>query len=337
MKRTLAIFLSVCMLLALISCDFSTLVDETTSGKAESTTAPTESTTTNDDTTINDNDTTSPSDENTTAKSETTSAPVTTSAPETTTPPVEEEITITEQVLLDHDGFKVTAKSFSEDGFWGPELKILVENNTTKNISLMGDELIVNNYMISDLLACSVAPGKKVNETIDIRNSYLEEAGIESIGQIELYLHLYDKDNYQTIYENDCVTIKTSAYDKMQITKQDQGIELLNKDGLKIIGKSTNDISVLNNYIDLFIENNTDKNLTVQLRDLSVNGYMVTSLFSCTIYSGKMALDDIMLSSTSLEENNITNINKIEFKFHVVSNETFLTIYDSDTITINVN
>jgi len=324
MKRTLAIILSACMLFALISCDFSSLVDETTSDKAETTTAINESTALDDDTTT-DND-------------ETTAQAVTTAVHETTTaPPVKEEITITEQVLLDYNGFKVTAKSFSEDGFWGPELKILVENNTTKNISLMGDELIVNNYMISDLLACSVAPGKKVNETIDIRNSYLEEAGIESIGQIELYLHLYDKDNYQTIYENDCVTIKTSAYDKMQITKQDQGIELLNKDGLKIIGKSTNDISVLNNYIDLFIENNTDKNLTVQLRDLSVNGYMVTSLFSCTIYSGKMALDDIMLSSTSLEENNITNINKIEFKFHVVSNETFLTIYDSDTITINVN
>jgi len=336
MKRTLAIILSACMLLALISCDFSSLADETTS-EAETTTAPTESTTADDDTTINANDTTSPIDENTTVKSETTAAPVTTSAPETTAPPVKEEITITEQVLLDYNGFKVTAKSFSEDGFWGPELKILVENNTTKNISLMGDELIINNYMINDLLACSVAPGKKVNETIDIRNSDLEKAGIESIGQIELYLRLYDKDTYQTIYEHDCVTIKTSAYNKMQVAKQDSGTVLYNKDGIRIVIKSTSNITVLNNYVDLFIENNTDKNIIVQTKDLSVNGFMTTSYFSSTVYAGKMAMDEIMLSSTSLEENNITNINKIEFVFHFVSNETFLTLFDSDVITINVD
>jgi len=324
MKRTLAIILSACMLFALISCDFSSLVDETTSDKAETTTAINESTALDDDTTT-DND-------------ETTAQAVTTAVHETTTaPPVKEEITITEQVLLDYNGFKVTAKSFSEDGFWGPELKILVENNTTKNISLMGDELIINNYMINDLLACSVAPGKKVNETIDIKDSDLEKAGIESIGQIELYLRLYDKDNYKTIYEHDCVTIKTSAYDKMQVTKQDSGTVLYNKDGIRIVAKSTNDITVLNNYVDLFIENNTDKNIVVQTNDLSVNGFMITSYFSRTVYAGKMAMDEIMLSSTSLEENNITTINKIEFKFRISSSETFLTLFDSDTIAINVN
>ena len=68
-------------------------------------------------------------------------------------PAKEEKVTVEETVLLDEGGIKITATGFDEKGFWGPELKLLLENNTENNIIVSTDALIVNNYMVSDLFS----------------------------------------------------------------------------------------------------------------------------------------------------------------------------------------
>ena len=40
------------------------------------------------------------------------------------------KVEIAEAVILDEAGIKVTATGLEEDSFWGPELKLLIENNS---------------------------------------------------------------------------------------------------------------------------------------------------------------------------------------------------------------
>ena len=74
--------------------------------------------------------------------------------------------TIEETVLLDRDGIKITAKSLDAKGsFFGPELKMLFENNSGKNITVQARNTSVNGYMIEPMMSVDVASGKKANDS----------------------------------------------------------------------------------------------------------------------------------------------------------------------------
>ena len=241
-------------------------------------------------------------------------------------------ITIEEQVLLDQDGIIVTAKEYTTDSIWGDGIKLLIENNTEQNVTVGCNALIVNDYMISDLFASDVAAGKKANETLYLSSSELEAAGIETIGQIEIYFHVFDSDSWDSLFDSDQVIIQTSAFEQMDIVPNDVGTELFNSDGIRIVGKTVDENTFWGSAILLYIENKTDKNIVVSCEDLSVNGFMLQPLLSSTVYAGKMSIDDITLFSNELEENGIESIDDVELSFHIYDADTFDTIHDTGAI-----
>lgn len=242
--------------------------------------------------------------------------------------------TIDEAVVYNEGGIKITAKEYVTDSIWGDGIKFLIENDTTKNIMVGCNALIVNNYMISDLFATEVAAGKKTNETMTLSSSQLKAAGIDVIGQIEVYFHIYDTDTYDNIADTDCVLIKTSLYDQMDTKADDSGEVLYDKDGIKIIGKYVNDSDFWGAAILLYIENNSDKNVVIQADNVSINGFTFDSaIFSSTVYAGKKSYDDITLFSSELEENGIKSVDEVSLKFKIINPNTYDTISKSDEIT----
>ena len=256
-------------------------------------------------------------------------------AAEAATEAAQDAITIEEQLLVDQEGLKITAKEYTVDPIWGPGLKLLIENDSDKNYGVSCNALIVNNYMVSDLFSKSVAPGKKANETINFLSADLKNAGIDTPGQIEIYFHVFDADSYETLFDPEGVTIKTSAYDSMDVIKLDDGQELYNEDGLRIVGKYVDENSLWGTAVLLYIENNTGKNVGVQASDMSINGFMVTPFFSSTVYDGKMALDDITIMQSDLEANDIETVEDVELKFHIFDVDSYSTIKDTDPITFS--
>lgn len=246
-----------------------------------------------------------------------------------------ETATITEQICFEHDGIKVTAKSISDDSIWGTGVKLFVENNSGKDYSVGTREVIVNNCMITSLFSCQVAAGKKSNDTLYLSSSELKAAGIDNIGQIEIYFYVYDSSTYETVYEADCTTIKTSLFEKMDTTVNDAGHELYNKNGIRIVGKYVDENTFWGSSVLLYVENKTNQNITVSCDDMSINGFMVTAFLSSTVYVGKYAIDDITILSSSLEENDIKSIDTIELKFHIYNSESYNTIVDTEAITFS--
>ena len=239
--------------------------------------------------------------------------------------------TIEEQVLIDEDGLKVTAKEYVTDSIWGDGVALLIENNGTSDIGIGCNALIVNDYMITDLFSSTVAAGKKANETMHLSSVGLKAAGIENVGQIEMYFHTFDADSYMTIKDYPCSVIKTSEYANMDESINDEGKELYNDNGIRIVGKYVDENSFWGAAVLLYIENNSGKNVYVQCDDMSVNGFMMTPYFSSSVYDGKKAIDDITLLSTELEQNGISSIDEIELKFRI-SDENFTTIAETEPI-----
>jgi len=245
------------------------------------------------------------------------------------------DITIEEQVLVDQDGIKITASEYVTDDIWGDGIKVLIENDTEQDVMVGCDALIVNDYMIHDLFGSEVAAGKKSNDVIYLSSSELKAAGIDTVGRVEIYFHAYDADSFEDIFNTDCVTIETSAIDSMDTKANDEGTELYNEGGIRIIGKTVDENSFWGTAILLYIENESGRNVGINVDDMSVDGFMLTPYFSTTVYDGKKAVDDITLMSSELEENGITSIGEVELKFHIYDNDSYDTIADSDPITFS--
>lgn len=249
--------------------------------------------------------------------------------------PAPAEVTITETLLVDESGIKITAKSLSNDGLFGPELKLLIENESGKNLTVQSRNTSVNGYMIEPMLSTDVATGKKANDTLVFSSSDLETCGITTIADMEFSFHIFTTDDWETYLDTDPIQLNTSAAATYEYTYDDSGDIAYEKDGIKIVVKGLSQDELLGPSIVVYIENTGKKNITVQTREVSINGYMVEPIFSCDVVVGKHAVDTITFLDSELEENEITEIETVDLTFHIFDADSWTTITDTKPITID--
>jgi hypothetical protein len=245
------------------------------------------------------------------------------------------EVTIAEKILVDQNGIVITATEYTTDSVWGDGIKLLIENNSDVNVTVSCKALIVNDYMISDLFVSEVAAGKKANETMYLSNFGLEEAGIDTVGKVEVAFRVYDSATYSDIFATDLITIQTSAFESMDTVPDDTGTELYNEGGIRIVGRAVDNNAFWGTAILLYIENNSGSNVTVSCDNLSVNGFMMTPYFSSSVYNGKKAIDDITMMSSELEANGIETVGEVECQFRIFETDTYQTITETSPITFS--
>ena len=153
--------------------------------------------------------------------------------------------TIEETELLNKNGIILIAKSLDKNSFWGPVIKVYVENTTDGNLTLSLQNLSVNGIMMSDLSSINVAAGKKANDEITIFSSDLEEAGIDVIADIEFQFHIYDSDSWNDVMKTDVLSLHTSAYDGFTFEVDTSGEVLYDKNGIQIISKGLTEAGFL--------------------------------------------------------------------------------------------
>nr|WP_308508395.1 hypothetical protein [uncultured Stomatobaculum sp.] len=82
----------------------------------------------------------------------------------------------------------------------------------------------------------------------------------------------------------------------------------MNREGFKITAKELDVNESLGPVLKLLIENETNQNVTVQIRDMSVNGYMISPLMSSMIDKGETKEDVIGFSSRELKLSGIYHL-----------------------------
>lgn len=85
--------------------------------------------------------------------------------------------------------------------------------------------------------------------------------------------------------------------------------------------------------IEVTIENLLDKNITVQTRNVLMDGLMCDPIFSCDIVAKKYANDNIIFYSDNFPDEQ----NTLELSFHIFNTDSWDTISDTEPITIDVS
>lgn len=250
--------------------------------------------------------------------------------------PSGKEVTIKEQILLDQSGIKITAKSLDFDEFFGPVIRVLIENNSGKNITVQARNTSVNGYMVDPIFSVDVSNGKKANDGITIMQNDLDRYKIKTIADVELSFHIFESDSYDAYLDSKPVVIKTSAADSYKYSYDDSGKTLYSENGLKIVykGLDTSD-EIFGPKLVMYLENTGSKDVCVQVRDVSVNGYMIDPIFSVDLPAGKHAISGVTFMKDDLSKNGISKIQTVDLSFHVFDWDEGDTIVDTAPITIS--
>ena len=245
------------------------------------------------------------------------------------------EITVAETVLYEADGVKVTATGY-EDGWMGPEIKILVENDSSKNVLVTSASVSANGYMMpSAALYAEVAAGKKANETLTIMSSELDQSGIEMLAELQFYLQIQDPETWETITTSDLLTLTTSAAPYEQPV-DDSGDVLYDSDGIRIICKGLKQDIIWDGTVVFYMENNSGKEISIYAENVSVNGFMQdVGLWSDLRPNTKLIDGMSMIDLSDLEIENIDQIENIEFNLRIVDANTWEDIVTTDVLTLN--
>lgn len=244
-------------------------------------------------------------------------------------------VSITETVLYEADGVKVTATGY-EEGLLGPEVKLLVENSSDKNVLLTAKSVSVNGYMAPTAsLYADVAAGKKSNEGMTLMSSELEQCGITTVAEIQFYIQISDSENWSALATSDLITLKTSAAGLEQPV-DDSGDVLYNDKDIRIICKGLKQDLIWDGTIVFFMENKSGKNINIYAENVSVNGFMEDVSLWSDLRAGTMLVDGMhLLDLSDLDLESIDDVKSIEFDLRIVNSDNWKEIDTSDTITLN--
>ena len=245
-----------------------------------------------------------------------------------------DQITIAETVLYDANGIKVTATGY-EEGWTGPEIKILVENNSDKNALVTTASVSVNGYMMPYAsLYAEVAAGKKANESLSIMSSELEQSGIDTLAELQFYIQLQDPETWETVDTSKLITLTTSAAPYEQPV-DDSGDVLYDANGIKIVCKGLKQDIIWDGTVVFYMENNSGKAVSIYAENVSVNGFMQDVGLWSDLRDGTKLIDGMsMIDLSDIEIESIDQIKNIEFNLRVVDANTWEDIVTTDAMTL---
>lgn len=248
---------------------------------------------------------------------------------------INEDVNVQESVIYDDGGIKVTVLSLDFRGWMGPELRFLIENNSEKAIMLQASDLVINGYMINPIMSAEVEAGEKVNDELTVLNSDLESAGIETIQYFSFKLRVIDSADWAKTFNTDTIRIETDANPAFIQKVDDSGTVLVEQKGVRIIMKELlTEQEFWGAELLLFIENNSGQDISVTVKDVTVNGFQVNPLFYADVLSGTKAFAGLGFLENDLKENGIRDIREIELYFNVIDKNNFRTVFKTDKITI---
>lgn len=240
---------------------------------------------------------------------------------------------IEETVIYEKDDIKVIAKSINYDGYMGPSIKIYAENNSDKDVTVQTDYLIVNDLIVGNIFSMDVAAGKKANDEIFVMKEDLELSKIDTFKTIEFNLFIIDPTTWDTIDTKKGIKLETNAKDYVQKYEHNDNL-VLDKNGIKIYYEKMDEDSFWGIDVYFYIENNSNKDITIQVEDTSANGFMMEPVFSEDIPAGKKVYSSMSFYDDDLEENDVSKIEEIETEFIVFDMDTYDDIFETGKIKI---
>lgn len=246
--------------------------------------------------------------------------------------------TIDEQKVYEKDGLIITAKSVKYDTVHGPQVMLEVNNGTDKEVRVQNEYTTVNGFMIKPELDIKAPAGKKTEAPMSLPYLNLAMADIHSLYEVDFSLRILDSKTFSVIDTTDTVklNLKNTAADYPAFnTKGDIAYD---SDGVKVILQGIKQDTLFESryVLMVYMENNTQKTVSVKNNKLSVNGYDITVSMNTAVLPGAKAVDKIEIFDQDLEEYGVTTIDSVSVSFEVYDYEAWKPIAKSSLVPVEV-
>ena len=256
-----------------------------------------------------------------------TQAPASTAAPTEDTqgdgaPKVDESQTQHQELELElyrdeNCAFTVTKAEYNEH--LGLQLYVVCENTSDRQLMFTWNNTSVCGFVYDPLWAEAVAPGKKVNSTVDFDTYALEQMGVASVDEVVFTLSVLDSEEFLDgpLVNTGCVIYPTGK-------TADQVVypEYVHKNGETVITENDVLTFIIEDVEDevsefftlnCYLANHTGKNLMVSWDSVSVNGSMADPFWAAPVPAGTQLITQISFLRSDLEEQGIEDVSEIEF------------------------
>lgn len=108
---------------------------------------------------------------------------------------------------------------------------------------------------------------------------------------------------------------------------------LLDKRGLYITATGLVENGAQGSALTVSIDNRSETDVTVEVRDACVNGWMADASFFAAAAAGQRTEGTIIFHASGMEQGGIETVAELEFSFHIL-NRNRVTFLDSDPVTV---
>lgn len=244
------------------------------------------------------------------------------------------KISFEEVIAIDNEECTVKITDIDPDNLWGYTIKVLLENKSNeKNYMYSIQSASINGVQCNPLFATEVAAGKKSNSEIIFSDSSFENNDIGEYTDIELTFRVYDSNDWMADdVSNETIHIYPYGEDKaftfVRETLASDNV-IVDNDYVTVVVLGYEEDSIMGYSVNLFLINKTDKNIMFSTDNESVNGYMADPFYAVALASGKCTFSSISWFNSTLEENNIIEVEEIEFALRVYDNDNW---FDDDLV-----
>lgn len=242
--------------------------------------------------------------------------------------------TISETVVLDNGDFKLTAKEIDFTDDYDIRVKFLAENNSGKNVSILGNYFSINGITMYCSFYIEVAAGKKANDYLEIDRDDLVYVGIQDIATIQAHdCYIYDQDISKKITDF-TFELSTSISDGYQQEIDRSGQTVYNQNGVVVKYRGIVPGTFSGEELEFYVENNTDTNLGIYVDNVSVNGFMVYGSMVAYAYPNCVTYERLDFSSSDLEDNDIESIEEVSLNLYGYDQDANKKVWTSDEFTV---
>lgn len=251
------------------------------------------------------------------------------------------EISFTELVVVDNAECLIKITGIEPDNMFGFTLKAQLENKSAdKTYMFSVVNAAINGVECDPFFASEVAAEKKSNERISFSNDQFKGSDIGNYTDIEITFRVYDSNDWGA---NDVARETVHVYpygeDKAEkFVREAQASDnvIIDNEYVTVVVTGYNDDNIWGYTVNMFLINKTDTDVMFSIDEASVNGYMADPFYATTVSANKCKFSSVSWSNSTLEENDITDIEEIEFKFRIYNkNDWSGNNYANETITLN--
>ena len=241
------------------------------------------------------------------------------------------------QVMFEGNGLLITFDGLSIDEYSELAAAITVENRSDVDLDLFISGARINHYETGTYAYVNLPAGSTVHTSAEFYQGDLNLTRITNIGEIILDFVFYDPEtNEQVMTAEGC--IKTDDYDVMDTSANDDGYELGNSEGIRVVAKS---LEPADDYSEdqimiFYLQNNSDRAAAVDINNVFLNGTESSVTLYTELRPGTQAVKYAYISADDITYLGISRIDEISLHTTVHSLDTYDTIVDFGTADLAV-